>query len=74
MCCAITYVLRNNQLFYFTFSFAIIVVICVCTIFLLLDKKQEQYINSLLEYQHQLKITGEGPCAPISPRACFFLT
>lgn len=53
------YVLRNNQLFYFTFSFAIIVVICVCTIFLLLEKKQEQYINSLLEYQHQLKITDE---------------
>ena len=54
-----TYVLRNNQLFYLTFALGIVVVICVCTIFLLLDKKQEQYISSLLEYQHQLKITGE---------------
>lgn len=56
---SLTYVLQNDRMFYITFFFAILVVMYVCTVFQVADKQQSEYIQSLLEYQRQLKLSNE---------------
>ncbi len=53
------YVLKSNKLFYITFFFAVIIVLCICIAFRLLEKKQGEYIRSLLDYQKLLKKSNE---------------
>ena len=36
-----------------------IIALCICSIFLLLDRKQAEYIRSLLQYQKQLTLSNE---------------
>lgn len=54
-----SYVLSTNQLFYITFFIGMAAMICICIIFLITDKKQEIYIQSLLDYQKKLKLSNE---------------
>ncbi len=56
---SLSFVLQNNAMFYITFLFAILVVLCVCIAFRVVDKKQAEYIKSLLDYQNQLKISND---------------
>lgn len=54
-----SYVLKTNQLFYITFFIGMTATICICIVFLITDKKQEVYIQSLLDYQTKLKLSNE---------------
>ena len=56
---SLSYVLRDNQMFYVTFLVAVIIVICVCAVFMVLDRERSEYIGSLLDYQRQLKRSNE---------------
>lgn len=52
-------VVRRNELFYVTFYLGIVVAFCLCFTAKLLDRKQTEYIFSLLTYQQQLKDSNE---------------
>ena len=56
---SLSYVVSTNQLFYITFFIVMAATICICIIFLITDKKQEAYIQSLLDYQTKLKLSNE---------------
>lgn len=54
-----SYVLNSNQIFYITFFIGMAAIIFICIIFIITDKKQEVYIQSLLDYQTKLKLSNE---------------
>ena len=54
------YVWENNQMFYLTFFCGIIIVFFICLSFYIIDKKRNEYIQSLLDYQNQLKLSNEA--------------
>ena len=56
---SLQYVLKSNGMFYITFLFAILVVLGVCIVFHLMEKKQAEYIKSLLDYQYRLKLSND---------------
>ncbi len=53
------YVLKSNELFYFTFCFGILVVAGICIAFRMLERQQNAYIQTLLNYQQQLKRSND---------------
>ena len=55
-----TYVWEHNQMFYFTFFCGIVIVFFICLSFYIIDKKRSEYIQSLLDYQNQLKLSNEA--------------
>ena len=54
-----SHVVRSNLLFYVTFFSGFVVLFCICATFRYLDKKRSEYIQSLLNYQTQLKQSNE---------------
>ena len=53
------YVLQDNVLFYATFFLSLAVAYSICIAALIFDRQQDEYIQSLLSYQHQLKKSNE---------------
>ena len=53
------YVWAHNQMFYLTFFCGIVIVFFICLSFYIIDKKRSEYIQSLLAYQNQLKLSNE---------------
>ena len=47
-------------MFYFTFFCGIVIVFFICLSFYIIDKKRSEYIQSLLDYQNQLKLSNEA--------------
>ncbi len=54
-----SHVLRANLLFYVTFFSGAFILLCICVTFRYLDKKRAEHIQSLLNYQTQLKQSNE---------------
>ena len=54
-----SYVLHHNQMFYVTFFLSLAVAYSLCLAAELMDRRQSEYIRSLLSYQQQLKLSSE---------------
>lgn len=54
-----SYVLHHNQMFYVTFFLSLAVAYSLCIAAELMDRRQSEYIRSLLSYQQQLKLSSE---------------
>ncbi|WP_461879019.1 ATP-binding protein [Fusicatenibacter sp.] len=54
-----SYVLQHNQLFYVTFFLGLAVAYLICISGEIMDRRQAEYIQSLLSYQKQLKASNE---------------
>ena len=53
------YVVRENKMFYVTYILSIVILICIVVGFRTNYKRQETYINTLLDYQKQLQQSKE---------------
>ena len=56
---SLSYVLETYALFYITFFCGMGIALCICVTYALLDQKQAEYIQSLLDYQRQLTQSNE---------------
>ena len=52
---SLSYVVRNNQIFYIVTGMSMLLLICITIIFKRNDKRREQYIETLLDYQEKLQ-------------------
>ncbi len=51
--------LHQNEVFYITFILGIIIVLCITAGYWEVDRRQEKYIRTLLEYQEKLQQSNE---------------
>ena len=56
---SLEYVFHQNEVFYITFILGIIIVLCITAGYWEVDKRQEKYIRTLLEYQEKLQQSNE---------------
>ena len=54
-----SYVMQHYQMFYITFYLCLVVAICACVAGELMNRKQNEYIQSLLNVQQQLQRSNE---------------
>ena len=52
---SLEYVFHQNEVFYITFILGIIIVLCITAGYWEVDRRQEKYIRTLLEYQEKLQ-------------------
>ena len=56
---SLEYVFHQNEVFYITFILGIIIVLCITAGYWEVDRRQEKYIRTLLEYQEKLQQSNE---------------
>lgn len=56
---SLEYVFHQNDVFYITFILGIIIVLCITAGYWEVDRRQEKYIRTLLEYQEKLQQSNE---------------
>lgn len=54
---SLSYVIRHNQVFYVVTIMSMAMLLCITFIFRINDKRKEQYIATLLDYQEKLEVS-----------------
>lgn len=68
---SLEYVFHQNEVFYITFILGIIIVLCITAGYWEVDRRQEKYIRTLLEYQEKLQQSMKRRNGPIRPKVSF---